>query len=269
MKYFEDIRALAEVVRIMTFIERASKLKLIDGKGQVPTVEHIVSSWKKKQGLCVINYAYYASYVRMQSDEAFLDSMLLSDFILVDGIGMQLYFKILKGVWLENLNGTDLNPIFIDTFEQQNIPYAFYGTTAENIKECKNKIDGKYSKNHLYYIQDGFSPLDWSNIKEHSALIVGMGSPRQENWIKENQEILRAKKVMVISVGGFFDFLSGFYIRAPLWVRKIKLEWAWRTMLHPKRHLQKRLLDLTIMYLPLLDRFKGYHRKVTLRKIGQ
>ena len=252
----------------MTFVDKANNLNLIDGKGQIHTVEHIVATWKQKQGCCIVNYAYYASYILMQKDDSFLDSMLLSDFILVDGIGMQLYFKMLKGVWLENLNGTDLNPVFIDVFEQRGIPYAFYGTTAENIRECQNKIHAKYSNSHLYRVQDGFSILDWNEIKDNSVLFVGMGSPRQENWIKENGEQLSNKKILVISVGGFFDFLSGFYIRAPLWIRKIKMEWAWRTMLHPKRHFKKRLRDLTIIYKPLLDKLRGYHNNVTLKRIN-
>ncbi|HNJ61593.1 MAG TPA: WecB/TagA/CpsF family glycosyltransferase, partial [Chitinophagales bacterium] len=52
-----------------------------------------------------------------------------------------------------------------------------------------------------------------------------------------------------------FDFLSGLYIRAPKLIRTLKLEWFWRTMLHPTRHYQKRLRDTTIIFRPFLDRW--------------
>jgi UDP-N-acetyl-D-mannosaminuronic acid transferase (WecB/TagA/CpsF family) len=75
------------------------------------------------------------------------------------------------------------------------------------------------------------------------------------------------KRLLVITVGGFFDFASGFYIRAPKTVRNLKLEWAWRTMLHPRRHLKKRFKDLTILYKPLVDRMAGRGKSLNIREI--
>ncbi|MBK7639906.1 MAG: WecB/TagA/CpsF family glycosyltransferase [Bacteroidetes bacterium] len=78
----------------------------------------------------------------------------------------------------------------------------------------------------------------------------------------DNKQQIQERNILVVTVGGFFDFASGFYVRAPKWVRKIRLEWAWRTMLHPARHYKKRLRDTTIIFKPFIDKLKGYHKLV-------
>ncbi len=235
---------------------------------QLTAVKSIIDSWKNSNTHHVVNYMYYANYILTQKDNAFNNAMSISDFILVDGIGMQLYFKLLKGLWLNNLNGTDLNPIFIKELDQQNIPIALYGTTKESIENAVKNLSLTTENKTIYFFQDGYSPLHWSQIKEHSVLFIGLGSPLQENWIIENIGKIKQLKLLVITVGGFFDFASGFYIRAPKWVRKIKMEWAWRTMLHPKRHLKKRLRDLTIFYKPIMDKIKGLNKKIEIKEIN-
>ncbi|MBK8671748.1 MAG: WecB/TagA/CpsF family glycosyltransferase [Bacteroidetes bacterium] len=175
----------------------------------------------------------------IQKNEQFLKSMLLADYILIDGIGFQTYFKFLMGISVPNMNGTDLSPILIQSAKKKSISVAFYGTTKEQIKLAAENQNKLFGENTIYYSQDGYSPLIWENIQPNSILMVGMGSPLQENWVFDNKQQIQERNILVVTVGGFFDFASGFYVRAPKWVRKIRLEWAWRTMLHPARHYKK------------------------------
>lgn len=246
---------------VPTFKEQLPQLKFTDAISQQAVVKHVFSEWARHQAY-VVHFMYYASYILMQNDIRFLQSMLLANNILIDGIGAQIYFKQLMNLKVSNLNGTDLSPLVIDYCVQNNLPLAFYGTTDEQIKRAAEKQEEMYGKKVVYYYQNGFSPLAWSSIEPQSVLIVGMGSPIQENWVKDNIEELRQKNMLVFTVGGFFDFASGFYVRAPIWVRKLKLEWAWRTILHPGRHYKKRLRDATIIVKPFIDKIKGYHRSV-------
>ena len=64
-------------------------------------------------------------------------------------------------------------------------------------------------------------------------LFVAMGSPAQEFWIAENLERTGARFAM--GVGGSFDHLSGRKPRAPRWMQRAGLEWAWRIWLEPRR----------------------------------
>jgi exopolysaccharide biosynthesis WecB/TagA/CpsF family protein len=244
-----------------------AQLSFTDSEDHQLVAQKLVQQWKKSNNSSIIHYMYYASYVLLHKNSNLLNDYLLADHLLVDGIGMQICFKIITGKKIANLNGTDMSPLFMDALVAQNIPIVLFGTTKENIQACNKKLTEKYNKNVVAYFQDGFSSLDLSKVPDKSALFIGMGSPRQEEWVTNNIQWIREKQLMVFTVGGFFDFLSGFYIRAPKLVRMVKMEWAWRTMLHPGRHYQKRLRDLTIIFLPFIHKMKGYSKYIHFNKI--
>lgn len=244
-----------------------AQLSFTDSEDAQLVAKSLVQQWKNSNTSSVIHYMYYASYVLLHKNRSLLNDYLLANHLLVDGIGMQICFNVITGKKIANLNGTDMSPLFFDALVAQNTPLVLYGTTSDNILACKEKLTDHYKKEVVSYFQDGFSPLDLSKVPDKSALFIGMGSPRQEEWVTNHIEWIREKQLMVFTVGGFFDFLSGFYIRAPKWVRMIKMEWAWRTMLHPGRHYQKRLRDMTIVFLPFIHKIKGYSKYIHFNKI--
>ena len=74
-----------------------------------------------------------------------------------------------------------------------------------------------------------------SDIRASGAdlLLVGLGSPKQELFLQRYLEMTGAK--VGIGVGASFDFLSGRVRRAPKWIQKLGLEWAFRAATAPKR----------------------------------
>jgi N-acetylglucosaminyldiphosphoundecaprenol N-acetyl-beta-D-mannosaminyltransferase len=78
-------------------------------------------------------------------------------------------------------------------------------------------------------------------VRSESAdvVLVGLGAPRQERWIAAHLERSGAK--VGIGVGGSFDILAGDAPRAPHWMQRSGLEWAWRLGQDPGR-LAKRYL---------------------------
>jgi N-acetylglucosaminyldiphosphoundecaprenol N-acetyl-beta-D-mannosaminyltransferase len=64
-------------------------------------------------------------------------------------------------------------------------------------------------------------------------VFVGLGTPKQEKWYYENREGYRP--AFSFPVGAGFDFLSGRVRRAPVWMRRSGLEWAWRLAREPRR----------------------------------
>jgi N-acetylglucosaminyldiphosphoundecaprenol N-acetyl-beta-D-mannosaminyltransferase len=65
-------------------------------------------------------------------------------------------------------------------------------------------------------------------------LLVALGAPKQELWIHNNRDRLQTVKV-AIGVGGAFDFWSGSVLRAPVFVRRLGLEWIWRLFQEPRK----------------------------------
>ncbi len=71
------------------------------------------------------------------------------------------------------------------------------------------------------------------NIPMLDILFVGFGQLKQEKWIVKNLDKLSI--LVAIGVGGALDFVSGRVIRAPLWIRKLGLEWFFRLTIQPWR----------------------------------
>ena len=64
-------------------------------------------------------------------------------------------------------------------------------------------------------------------------LLVAMGVPKQEEWI--NSRLDRLNGCVAIGVGGLLDFVSQRIPRAPMWMRKLNIEWCFRLYCEPKR----------------------------------
>ena len=94
--------------------------------------------------------------------------------------------------------------------------------------------------------RDGFAgaarpeeAIDEINASGADIVLVAMGVPQQELWIDEHRHLIDAP--LVLGVGALFDFLAGNVRRAPAWVRRRRMEWAWRLAMEPRR-LAKRYL---------------------------
>ena len=61
-----------------------------------------------------------------------------------------------------------------------------------------------------------------------------MGIPKEQEFVSRNINNLKGVGVIKTS-GGLFDFLSGKNKRAPLWMQKLGLEWAYRIGQEPSR----------------------------------
>jgi N-acetylglucosaminyldiphosphoundecaprenol N-acetyl-beta-D-mannosaminyltransferase len=80
-----------------------------------------------------------------------------------------------------------------------------------------------------------------------------MGSPTQESWTREH--LARVGGVTALTVGGLFDFYSGRIARAPIAVRELGLEWAWRLLQEPGRLARRYLLgNPHFLGLAMMDR---------------
>jgi N-acetylglucosaminyldiphosphoundecaprenol N-acetyl-beta-D-mannosaminyltransferase len=65
------------------------------------------------------------------------------------------------------------------------------------------------------------------------VLIVGMGMPQQERWLRDHRDAMSVPVVM--TAGGIFDYISGAKRRPPKWMGNCGLEWLGRLLIEPRR----------------------------------
>ena len=72
-------------------------------------------------------------------------------------------------------------------------------------------------------------------------LVLGLGAPKQELWVTAYASQLKVKTALC--VGATIDFLAGEKPRAPMWMRRVGLEWLHRMLSEPKRLAKRYFID--------------------------
>lgn len=167
-----------------------------------------------------------------------------ADLALADGVGIMWASKILGKSIKGRITGVDLVEKLCKYIANRPITVGFLGggpRVAEDVSECLVKkypglkvafhFGGKPDIETLEFIKKEIGEKNSNN--KIDILFVAFGSPKQELWINENLQNLPAK--ITIGVGGAFDFISGRVKRAPLWMRRMGLEWLFRLIIQPWR----------------------------------
>lgn len=163
-----------------------------------------------------------------------------ADVIFADGVGMAIAARMHGQRLRHNVNGTDLFPHLCHYADAVGLPIALLGGTRGVASACSEVIEARYPGievvwQHHGYIGPEETPDVIADINASGArmLFVAMGVPLQERWIMEHGGELDAP--VVIGVGGLFDFVSGMVPRAPVSLRRLRLEWLFRLLVEPRR----------------------------------
>jgi exopolysaccharide biosynthesis WecB/TagA/CpsF family protein len=175
-------------------------------------------------------------------------NQLRSFLILNDGIGLEIASRLFYGKGFpHNLNGTDFTPHFLAQLSPKTRVFL-YGSQPHVVHKAATALE-KACGVRVVGTQDGFTPLApealCAKIDASGAeiLLVATGNPRQEMWLAEHMHSLRNVKVGV-GVGALLDFMTGEFRRAPMWVRRIHMEWAFRLLNEPRRLARRYTLDI-------------------------
>jgi N-acetylglucosaminyldiphosphoundecaprenol N-acetyl-beta-D-mannosaminyltransferase len=93
--------------------------------------------------------------------------------------------------------------------------------------------------------------LDVIRTAAPDILCVALGHPKQEHWIEAYRDKLDVP--VLIGVGGSLDFIAGTKRRAPVWIRKVGLEWLHRLVTEPRRLANRYARDF-VRFTPLVVR---------------
>jgi N-acetylglucosaminyldiphosphoundecaprenol N-acetyl-beta-D-mannosaminyltransferase len=157
--------------------------------------------------------------------------------VVPDGIGVQIGLKIL-GYNVRRIPGIELGKELIVKFSKENKSIAFIGAKPEIVKQATENLRDEIPEINIVYSHDGYFNNDEDIINEISIsnpdlILVALGSPKQEFFIKELTK--RLPKSTMIGLGGSFDVWAGAVERAPEIYQKLGIEWLYRTIKEPKR----------------------------------
>ncbi len=165
-----------------------------------------------------------------------------ADMVVTDGMPL---------VWMQRRQGrkdggrvraNDLMTRLCEIAAAQNIKIGFYGGRQQVIdaiiERAKKELPGLPI---AYAYSPPFRPLTadedaqvTGEIKNSGAqiLFMGLGCPKQENWMAAHRGKIPA---VMLGVGASFDFYAGNVKESPAWLQNIGLEWLYRLLQEPRR----------------------------------
>ncbi|KIL49893.1 WecB/TagA/CpsF family glycosyltransferase [Jeotgalibacillus soli] len=186
-------------------------------------------------------------------------SKLLNDsaYQIPDGVGVSIASKLLGGSIRWRITGVGMMENLLQRASEKQYRVFFYGAKEETVVKAIGKIKQLHPEIQVAGYLNGYEKddsviIDRINEANADIVFVALGSPRQELFIERNMDKL--SPAIYQGVGGSFDVFSGNVKRAPIFFRKLGLEWLYRLISQPSR--LKRQLALPRFLLLILKQKK-------------
>lgn len=181
--------------------------------------------------------------VKLYGSESFRSVYLAQDFVVADGNPI---------VWLSRLAGKPVSLIpgseailpLAQIAAGQGVKVALFGSSAPVLAASAEYLEREVRD--LYVVCQIAPPMgfDPSGPQAEEMLrqiaasgarlcFIALGAPKQESFAATGRRV--TPDVGFASIGAGLDFFAGTQKRAPLWARRIAMEWFWRMADDPRR----------------------------------
>jgi len=227
-------------VRVLSLFPNVTSLD-----GIIEKVEDIIKS--RKGGYICFSTVHMV--MEAYDNPEFAEKVNNADYIVTDGMPI---------VWMQKLQGAKeasrirANDLMIELCryaEKKGFSVGFYGSKSPVLESILRRTEKNFPNLKVVY---AFSP-PFRNLSAEEdeeitkainqagpdILFVGLGCPKQENWMADHKDKLKA---VMLGVGASFDFFAGNIRECPAWLGKLGLEWLFRLIQEPKRLWRRYLL---------------------------
>lgn len=184
-----------------------------------------------------------------------------ADMVLPDGVGV-IYASHILGTPIKNrIPGIDFASALLARMSESEKKIFLLGAKPGVAELAAQRLTERYPGLLVCGVNDGYfdqADNEFLVKKINSAapdlVVVCLGSPKQEIWMKNNAQQLDVG--LMIGLGGTLDVYAGVVERAPRRWRSMGLEWLYRLIKEPKRI--KRMIKLPgILFAALWRRIGG------------
>ena len=223
----------------------------------------------KNQGyVCV---APVSTIVSCQENQEYKNVVNSAMMVTPDGMPIVWIARALGYKKVRRTYGPDLTLAVCGYGQDKGYRHFFYGGTAQVCQKLETVLKEKFPRIN---IAGSYAPpfRDLSEDEEEKVtrminraqpdvLWVGLGSPKQDFWMKRTRVKLNVP--VTIGVGAAFDFLSGAKRQAPRWMQRCGLEWIFRLGCEPRRLWRRYLIgNSKFIYFLIKDTFKKRVRRL-------
>jgi N-acetylglucosaminyldiphosphoundecaprenol N-acetyl-beta-D-mannosaminyltransferase len=165
-----------------------------------------------------------------------------ADLVTPDGMPLVVMLKLLGVTQQDRVAGLDILQELCRLAPKHNTSVYFVGSEFRILEKIKNRLQQEFPN----LVIAGLEPLPFRpltaeedqaiaeriNTSGAGLVFVSLGCPKQELWMSRQKGQINAT---MIGLGGAFPVYAGLQKRAPNWVRRFSLEWAYRLVQEPAR----------------------------------
>lgn len=200
--------------------------------------------------------------VEAHNDERFKEQVNGAEMVVADGNPVARASNWLYGIKQERIAGMNFMPSVLREANQLSLSVFFYGSSEEVLEKLRVTISQEYPNIRVagtisppfrqVMKEEQQSFINEINAANPNLVLVALGCPKQEKWMAENYKNIRS---VLLGLGGAFSVTAGLQKRAPEWMQRLSLEWAYRLIQEPGR-LWKRYFYTNTLFLWLLIKQK-------------
>jgi N-acetylglucosaminyldiphosphoundecaprenol N-acetyl-beta-D-mannosaminyltransferase len=165
-----------------------------------------------------------------------------ADLVTPDGMPLVVMLKLLGVIQQDRVAGLDVLQELCRLAPECNTSVYFVGSEFRILEKIQSRLHQEFPD----LVIAGLEPLPFRplTVEEDQAIaqrinasgaglvFVSLGCPKQEMWMFRQKGQINAT---MIGLGGAFPVYAGLQKRAPNWVRRFSLEWAYRLIQEPAR----------------------------------
>ncbi len=192
--------------------------------------------------------------IKSINEPSIKEAILSATIRYADGIGVVKTLRRKSKQRVSRIPGCELWEAIMEKSARFELPVFLLGATKETNQAAAKQLEHQYKVNICGY-RDGYfdasqeqSVIDQIAALQPKIVSVALGSPRQELFIQKCREV--CPETFFMGVGGTYDVYTNKVKRAPLFYRKLNLEWFYRLANQPSRAFRQGNL-LRYLYLEL------------------
>lgn len=183
-----------------------------------------------------------------RADRTYREAVQRADVRTIDGIGIALAVWARHGVVPRRLTGVALVHTLACWAARERRELMIVGAREASRARAEERL-----RELGVLVPEGYSPTVGPDgaigacperaLPRGGVVLVALGAPKQEFWIRAQMEAGAPPNVFV-GVGGAVDYLSGETQLPPAWVRRVGLEWLFRLLREPRKRFRRQRTSL-------------------------
>jgi len=184
-------------------------------------------------------------YLDALKNPEFKECLKSADILMAESSGIRWAARFLYNLDVKILAGVDLiEELFrASSVADPALSFYFLGARPGVAERAAGNVMARWPGVKICGVRDGFGGMADAGEAARAVaragadvLVAGLGSPRQELFIRRHRAELGAGGLrLAVGVGGALDVFAGSLRRAPRPARALGLEWFWRALQEPRR----------------------------------